>query len=168
MSRLMGLKVSNFMGARDIQAAILRDFHGGIAGHRGLEAALQRLKSCGHKWEGMEAELKALINSCPVCQIVKPGGKRGIAQTFELAATEEMQTIAMDTLGPLDADSKGFTHIIALTDEFSRYTELTAIKSTSAADAARTMLDYGIPQNWKSDRGLQFNNQLVQAVNLFK
>ena len=79
-----------------------------------------------------------------------------------------MKRIAMDTLGPLDEDSKGFTHILALTDEFSRYTELTPTKSTAASDAAKVMLDYcctyGIPQTWKSDRGSQFNNKLIQCV----
>lgn len=171
MSRLMGisiLKSTTFMTIRDAHAAILRDFHGGIAGHRGLEATLQRLKSCGHHWEGIEAELKSLISSCPVCQVVKPNAKRGLAQTFELSAPEEMDTIAMDTLGPLDEDSQGYSHIIALTDEFSRYTELTATKSTSASEAAKAMINYcciyGVPKKWKSDRGSQYNNSLIQTV----
>jgi hypothetical protein len=76
----------------------------------------------------------------PTSQVVKPERKRGLAQTFELSASEELKTIAMDTLGPLDPDSKGYSHVIALTDEFSRYTELTAIKSTSAAEAANIRL----------------------------
>ena len=171
MSRLMGISIiksSNLMSGRNAQAAILRDFHGGIAGHRGVEVTLQRLISCGHQWDGMEAELKALVSSCPVCQVVKPNTKRGFAQTFELSASEEMETIAMDTLGPLDQDSKGHAYILALTDEFSRYTELTATTSTSAAEAAKTMLNYcctyGVPKRWKSDRGSQFNNSLIQTL----
>ena len=171
MSRLMGisvLKTATLMTIRDVHAAVLRDFHGGIAGHRGVEVTFQRLKSCGHQWDGMEAELKALVSSCPECQVIKPNSKRGLAQTFELSASEEMETIAMDTLGPLDEDSQGYSHIIALTDEFSRYTELTATKSTSAADAARTMLSYcctyGVPKQWKSDRGSQYNNSLIQTL----
>ena len=165
MSRLMGLYL---MGSSESKAAILRDFHGGIAGHRGLKATLKKLKSCGHNWQGMEKELKGLLDSCPICQIVKPGGKRGIAQTFELKAQAEMETIAMDTLGPLDEDSQGYSYILGLTDEFSRYTELTATKSTTAAEAAQVMLNYcctyGIPQYWKSDRGSQFNNQVVSTL----
>ena len=98
----------------------------------------------------METELKALVNSCPVCQVIRPNAKRGLAQTFELSASEEMETIAIDTLGPLDEDSQGYSYIIALTDEFSRYTELTATKSTSAAVAAMTMIHYcctyGVPK----------------------
>ena len=72
------------------------------------------------------------IQSCPICQVVKTGsGKRGIAQTFELVATAENQSVAMDTLGPLDQDADGFQYIIALVDEFSRYTELYAAKATT-------------------------------------
>ena len=171
MSRLMGvsiLKSTSLMGIKDSQAAILRDFHGGIAGHRGAGATINHLKSCGHSWSGIEEDVVKLIRSCPICQVVKPATKRGVAQTFEISASKEMETIAMDTLGPLDADSKGYTHIIALTDEFSRYTELTATKSTSAAEAARTMIDYcclyGIPEKWKSDRGTQFNNSLILSL----
>jgi transposase InsO family protein len=173
MSRLMGisiLKSSTLMTIRNAQAAVLRDFHSGIAGHRGFEVTLKRLQSCGHQWETMESELRALIDSCPICQVIKPGGrKRGVAQTFELNATEEMETVAMDTLGPLDEDSQGYCYILGLTDEFSRYTELTATKSTTAAEAAQVMLNYcctyGIPQSWKSDRGSQFNNQVLTELN---
>jgi hypothetical protein len=171
MSRLLGISVlkssTTLMSIRDVHAAVLRDFHGGIAGHRGVGITLQRLKSCGHDWDGMEAELKSLVSSCPVCQVIK-STKRGIAQTFELSASEEMDTIAMDTLGPLDKDSQGYSYIIALTDEFSRYTELTATKSTSAIEAAKAMLSYcctyGVPKRWKSDRGSQFNNVLIQTL----
>lgn len=169
MSRLMGLRVSRLCGIREIHQSLIREFHGGLAGHRGVEATLQKLKETGHSWSSVEEDVKGFVESCPICQVVKPNSnKRGHGQTFEIICKEEHEVVAMDTMGPLDEDSQGYKHIIALVDEFSRYAVLTPAKSTDAKEAAQVILNYccvwGIPKSFKSDRGSQFNNELVKEL----
>jgi hypothetical protein len=169
LTRLMGLRLSLLCGISEVNTKRIRTFHGGLAGHRGIEATLSKMREAGHKWSTMRSDVTMFIQSCPICQVVKTGpGKRGIAQTFELVATAENQSIAMDTLGPLDQDADGFQYIIALVDEFSRYTELYAAKAATSSEAAQAILEYccrwGIPETFKSDRGSQYNSGLISAL----
>lgn len=168
MTRLM--RIAALGGIREVHVDLIRHFHGGASGHRGVEATTLKLRECGHRWEGMEEQIKAFISSCPICQVVKVGSylKRSVSQTFEIAPTAELESVAMDTLGPLEEDKQGFKHILALTDEFSRHTDLTPIKTTTAAEAAQAIITYcctyGIPKSFKSDRGSQFNNEVIKEV----
>ena len=48
----------------------------------------------------------------------------------------------MDALGPLDEDSQGFIYILALTDEFSRFTVLYPLKTLVAEETADRLVEY--------------------------
>ena len=76
-----------------------------------------------------------------------------------------MVRISVDAVGPLPEDSNGFTHIVVITDQFSRYVELYPTKGTRAEDAAYPLLDwfcrYGVADMLQSDAGTQFVNELI-------
>lgn len=70
-----------------------------------------------------------------------------------------MERLAMDTIGPLDKDQRGYSYVLVITDTFSRYVELYPLITLEAIEAARALLThfsrYGTPTTITSDRGSQ-------------
>ena len=69
----------------------------------------------------------------------------------------------MDCAGPLLESDKHNTHILVITDHFSKYVELIAMQQPNAANVAeafvqRWALRYGPPQRLLTDNGPEFKN----------
>lgn len=81
-------------------------------------------------------------------------------KTLQPLAALSMQHLAVDTLGPLPVDVKGYKYILVIIDEFSRYINLfTTINCDAAAyvDALWAHIaHFGIPAPIRSDGGPQF------------
>ena len=73
--------------------------------------------------------------------------------------------IGMDSIVNLPPDIHGYQHVLVIVDHFTRWTELTPIKTLEAEEACQVILDYitryGTPQNITSDNGTQFINSSV-------
>src|SRR5690606_5802624 len=54
-------------------AAEIDQVHNSTVGHRGVEKTVELLRSLGHEWQGMSAEVAEYIKSCPTCQKVRLG-----------------------------------------------------------------------------------------------
>ena len=160
--------LSRLMGIKEVHHSLLKSFHGGPAGHGGRDATVEKLRRAGHNWQGMVDEVTDFVSSCPICQCTRINNKRSINETFDISADAEGDCIAMDALGPLDEDSEGYKHILALTDEFSRFTVLFPLKTLEAEETADRIVEYvceyGTPRCFKSDRGTEFNNRVVKMM----
>jgi hypothetical protein len=82
-----------------------------------------------------------------------------------------MQTISMDTIGPIKPKSKSkhdFQYILVMIDNFTRFVTLYPCKTTEAEEAAKHLLShiglFGQPENLQSDRGSQFVNDTVKYL----
>jgi hypothetical protein len=160
--------LSRLMGIKEVHHSLIQSFHGGSAGHGGRDATVEKLRRAGHNWQGMVDEVTDFVSSCPICQCTRINNKRSINETFDISADAEGDCIAMDALGPLDEDSEGYKYILALTDEFSRFTVLFPLKTLEAEETADRIVDYvceyGTPRCFKSDRGTEFNNRVVKLM----
>jgi transposase InsO family protein len=87
---------------------------------------------------------------------------------FVIASYEPMQKVAVDTIGPLEKDAYGNTHVCVITDCFSRFTMLVPTQDATALSAARALLQwcglFGAPAELLSDMGTQFINHVIDDL----
>jgi hypothetical protein len=79
-----------------------------------------------------------------------------------------MKKLSMDCIGPLKETDDGYTHILSIIDNFSRYVGLYPIKGTSATNVAGALLThigtFGCPDIIQTDNGPEFINEQIHEV----
>ena len=87
---------------------------------------------------------------------------------FTTASYGLMKKLSMDCIGRLKATEDGYTHILAIIDNFSRYVGLYPIKGASALDVAGALLihigTFGCPEIIQMDNGTEFINETISEV----
>jgi hypothetical protein len=96
----------------------IRRVHGGIQGHWGVDATIKRLKEEGVQWKMMSNDVRTFIKSCPICQKLSDKGTKSHGSSFRVSVDEPNQRIAIDAIGPLEEDDRGFKYILVLIDSF--------------------------------------------------
>lgn len=144
----------------------IRMVHNSVVGHGGITRTLGLLRDQGKEWPTREADVKAFIRSCAVCQKTRLGQGGNFPEFRTTMTSEPFSEISVDTIGPLPRDDQGNKYILCVIDSFSRFVELYACKDTSAKEAVRGLMDvmgrYGAPRMIRSDQGSQFTAHLVQ------
>jgi hypothetical protein len=146
--------------------------HNASIGHGGVERTLTLLQaylldSGIETWPLMRQHVRAFIQRCPCCQkmrTVKPLIKVHPYVTFTYNV---MDRLAVDTMGPFDADVYGNQYIIVVIDCFSRFVELYPSRTVDAHGAAKALVNhagrYGIPLELQSDQGSEYCNSVIEA-----
>jgi hypothetical protein len=144
---------------------IIKKFHNANMGHHGVERTIQKLQTAGYTWTGMRQHVRTYVARCACCQMmsqVKPSIR---SNSFTLSHSRPMQSLAIDTIGPLPEDDYGNKYIIAIIDTFSRFLELYPAADTTAAVAADAIFQhagrYGNPSLLTSDGGSQYVNEII-------
>ena len=121
--------------ARDHDAEI-EYVHNKTVGHFGLNETLRRLRQRGTTWSGMRTDVESYIRTCHVCQQLWKDGTGSHGAKFSVSVLEPNQRIAMDSIGPLDVDIRGYKYILVFIDRefindvirtFLRYTDTVPI-----------------------------------------
>ena len=147
----------------------IRSVHNSVAGHNGVEKTIQKLTDKKvQSWFKMREHVKQYIKHCPVCQKLDQRAVTISPTPFTLASNAPMQSLSVDSIGPLPEDEFGNVHILVIIDDFTRFVELYAIRDVSAFHAAKVLLNhlgrYGAPNKLRSDRGSQFVNETIQEL----
>lgn len=139
-----------------------------LAGHYGAEKTYQRISRRYH-WKGMRKYIEAYIKNCLPCQRYKPSNLKpaGLLQTTPINQRFEM--IAFDLFGPLPPTPCANTWIFIVEDIATGWIELFAMKTASAENCAKVLIDevflrYGIPRRLISDNGPQFVSAVMQKL----
>jgi hypothetical protein len=143
--------------------------HNAIAGHLGQQATYDALTNRGLFWSGMRGHIRQFIKQCPNCQ------KNSFAPTpavhtapFTLAARQPMEIISIDTIGPIKQDDDGYEYILVIVDNFTRWTELVALRTVGAEEMAEHLVNFcgrfGFPIEILTDNGTQFVNDLTKEL----
>ena len=152
------------------QYLIMGQMHNSNVGHHGVERTMSKLTEAGHAWPHMREHVKRFIKRCPCCQKMSYLRVPIHTAPYTLSATEPMDRINIDTIGPLPPDDEGNTHIIVIIDCFSRWVELHWAKDATAASAAKALLNhtgrYGQPAQLLSDNGSQYVNEVIAEYTL--
>jgi hypothetical protein len=140
--------------------------HGRTAGHFGIHETL-RQRSRGLSWHNMRADVTSYIQSCVICQRLRKDSTKSHGSNFSVSVEEPNKRIAIDSVGPLDMDSKGYKYILVFIDCMSRYVELLPTRTVSAEECAEKLLEYygrnGAPEELLSDNHKEFTNEIVKT-----
>lgn len=148
---------------------LLGAVHNSTAGHNGLEKTLEKLKTFGTDLgSNVREHAKKFISECPICQKLDYRNVKNHTEPYTTASMEPMETLNIDTIGPVPKDNFGNTYILVIIDCFSRFIELYAVPDTTALHAARCVLNhlgrYGAPRRIWTDNGSQFVNTIVDEL----
>ncbi|KAG9389986.1 putative enzymatic polyprotein [Carpediemonas membranifera] len=146
----------------------IESVHGPVAGHMGAVTTMERLKLRGIEWTNMLDDIKGFIASCPICQKVRETAKKTTSTLRPTFSSDPFVAVSIDTMGPFPEDDFGNKFIIVTVDNFSRFTELVAVPSTSSESACRAFIQfaghYGFPQTVRTDGGSQFTAKLFKEI----
>lgn len=138
---------------------IVKHFHDDM-GHFAIEKTIQRIQ----EWlwfPKMRKYVKEYIASCVTCcynrsQRGKPEGR----MHFDPPDPVPFRLIHIDHLGPFIRSRKGNTHILAVSDAFSKFLVIKAVKITKTAPVINILNEisgyFGLPGKIVSDRGTAF------------
>jgi hypothetical protein len=148
---------------------IIAKVHNSTAGHNGVEKTLEKLTSRGElNWPHMREHVKRFIKECPICQKLDNRSVNIHIEPFTTASAEPMDTLNIDSIGPVPTDDLGNVYILVIICCFTRFVELYPVPDTSAKHAARCILQhigrYGTPIKIRTDRGSQFVNEIVKEL----
>jgi transposase InsO family protein len=145
---------------------IISKYHNSVSGHFGYTTIMRKLRAAKYKWTGMGDHVKIFLKTCALCQKMSQVKPHIYAQPFTAASYSPMDTLNVDSIGPVTTDIFGNCYIIVIICCFTRFVELYAAPDTSALSAARALLNhhgrYGVPNKIRTDRGSQYVNELIQ------
>ena len=137
-------------------------FHGRLVGHFGVHATERKMLAAGVNHPRLREHIAYFVQNCPMCQKV-PTGRTQISHAElqnTIAVDEPGVEWNIDVIGPVEPDAEGNRYIIALIDSFSRFLMMKAVKDTSAATAAKFLLEvagvFELPRSIRSDNCSQF------------
>ncbi len=136
-------------------------------GHAGLEPTYILLLS-NSKWKGCYMDVKNFIKRCDTCI----RHKRYVPNLKNYRTENLMHPffrLGIDLVGPITGSSAGYKYLIVCTDYFTRFAITKPIKNKSAKTIAKFLFEdlfskFGSPSILHSDRGLEFLNEIVEAL----
>jgi hypothetical protein len=149
--------------SRDIFKRISK-VHNSIVGHLGVERTIKKLLRLDQKWP---SDVRTFIRQCPYCQKMSYLKVPILTSPYTTASYDLTKKISMDCIGPLK-ESKGYTHILTIIDNFSRYVGLYPLRGTNALEVAKSVLvhigTFGCPSIIQMDNGPEFINSLIKEL----
>ena len=121
-----------------IQAA-----HNATVGHHGVEKTTKKLHLLGHRWPHMREDINVFIKQCSYCQKSNQSHPKPVTKLFTTSADNPMEVLNFDTIGPLQKDIEWeYEYILVVIDRFTRWVELYPLRTVSASEAARALLNH--------------------------
>ena len=102
----------------------------------------------------------------PESKGVPRGTPKPRAPLGEMPVGGPLDRVATDILGPLPKSAKGNTHILVVTDHFTKWAEILPIKDTTAETCADYLLNevfarFGTPLTIHSDQGSNYESKII-------
>jgi hypothetical protein len=144
--------------------------HNSIVGHLGVERTVEMLNAMDITWANIHEDITRFVRSCGICQKIKPQRIREHDPSGEhvLHSKYPMESLSIDTVGPLPQDQMGNQFIIAIVDNFSKFIGLYPATSTSAEEYLRAIMAwigvFGVPKKIRTDGGSQFTAHISQDL----
>ena len=139
-----------------------------VAGHPGVSKQYYTMRQTFY-WPSMFHDIQQASINCHECAMerVKLRAHKSPMKLFP--ATEPLEFVAIDLLGPLLRSSTGHRFILVITDRFSKLVRAVPLKNIRGLTVARAFLEnwilqYGAPLRLLSDNGTQFTAKLFQYM----
>jgi hypothetical protein len=153
-----------------LQGQIMTAAHNSLAGgHMGIFKTHERILE-KYYWPSMTRDIGEHIKFCMVCQKTRPYNHPNSAPLKALQQPPSPNhRVHIDLFGPLISSESGKHYVLVMTDAFTKYTELAAIKNKEAETVAnaffvRWVLRYSTPFSILSDNGKEFLNKFMKKL----
>jgi hypothetical protein len=152
----------------ELQQRLLVIAHCGEAGHRGVDATMERLKLFW--WGSMREDTRLFVSRCLNCVDGRLGEKMPRPLGELVHGKEPNQVLHFDFLhlGASELGESEYKYVLVLYDDFSEICHLEACITATMEMAARGLMEwasiYGWPQVLVSDNASHFKNQVVERV----
>jgi transposase InsO family protein len=120
-------------------------------------------------WRSLYTDVAEVVRNCPICSRNRIHERKRTSFPKLFPATEPLEYVAMDILGPLPKTEHGHRFLLVICDRFSKLTRTVPLRSTSALVVAKAfcehwVLVYGLPRYLLTDNGTQFTAKFFLAV----
>lgn len=156
----------------DMQVRILCVGHAGAAGHRSVEATLNRIRG-QYWWKGLEDDVSAFVHDCIHCLAANNGERIPRPLASAIHANRPFEVIHFDYLfiGPSKFTYEGVIdpkYLLLIKDDLTSFSWLVPTRAPdalSAADAlSRWEASFGPATYWVSDGGSHFTASILKRM----
>ena len=140
------------------------------AGHPGMSKMIAELKK-NYYFNNMTSKVRKYVNQCLTCRKVKASRQHISPMVIPKLPKSPFELIATDVYGPiLSSDPDEYNNILVITDYFSGFTIMKAIKDPTSEQVAQAIvydliLTFGrIPKVILSDNASYFGSKLMSQV----
>ena len=157
---------------KQLQTEILKAAHTSrFAGHGGNFRTCKRI-SQSYWWPRMADDVRSFISNCLTCAKAKnpPRFRQQHAPHQPLQIPDAPgQAVHADIFGPIAGSEEGKHYILVMTDRWSKFTDLFALRSKSAEEVGNCIFNeyitrYGVMQTLTTDNGREFANDVGKIL----
>ena len=158
-----------FVVPKELRDEVLRMMHDCVlAGHLGRKKTEQKLLQRFY-WYQVRDDVKLWVTKCEVCQMNKIPPKRPKAPLGNMLAGAPLDRMCTDVLGPFPTTQRGNRFILVVTDSFTKWTEIFAIKNETAETCAEVILNevicrFGCPLSLHTDQGRNYESKIFKEL----
>jgi hypothetical protein len=148
---------------------VIARFHNTIVGHHGIVKTMAMIKGAEVHWKDMRKDVTAFIHNCAICQKIKwQKDESPSVSNHSLFGKYPMESLSIDTVGPLPEDAHGMKYIVVIVDNFSKFVGLFETKGATAMEYVGALLRwvgfFGLPKKIRTDGGPQFTATICQPL----
>ena len=120
-------------------------------------------------WPTMALDCHFFLRNCQECARERVSLRKHTKALVLFPANAPLESVAMDLLGPFLKTRRGNTHILVITDRYSKLTRIVALSKTDAYAVAEAFVShwvftYGPPRSVLTDNGPPFSSKFLQAA----
>lgn len=128
-------------------------------------------------WQAMGRDVEEYTKACVECAARKTPHVKPSGGLQPISTSHAWEIMAADIMGPLPTSASGNTHLLVVTDLFTKWTVAFGIADTTAETIARVFVKniftmYSVPAKILTDRAANFNsnlaNQIYKLYNTYK
>jgi len=117
----------------------------------------------------MKKDVQKFVNNCKKCQVNKEKRRTRQPMVITTTSTKAFERVALDIVGPLPTSENGYTHILTLQDDLTKFSAAFPIKAIDATTVAKTFVEkfvcyFGIPNTVLSDQGSNFLSDIFKKM----
>lgn len=138
-----------------------------LSAHPGLFKTLRRIRS-RFMWLGLRSDTSRYVRACQQCQRFKPDRQKPKGLMDSTWATQPMQQLSVDLIGPLPSTPRQHKYILVVLDTFTKFVELFPLRAPTSKAIIDKMVEvfcrHGTPSAISSDNGKPFVSKLWKGV----
>jgi len=153
----------------NLVSKVLEEAHDrATAGHLGRKKTIRRV-AASYFWPGWRQDVIRYVKSCETCQKYKIEQQKPYGKMYFRSPRGPWHTITSDLIGPLPRSKNGATYLLVFQDNFSKWTELAALRAATAKAVSEqfrrlVLMRFGAPSLMIVDNGVQYIADLFTKV----